>query len=570
MSSDSEAVARAAGAAPGAVRPPFSLAPDADFIFWTESHRQAAHTLRAGLARRAPILLLGGETGLGKTTLAQHLFGAAQPGYSIGHLSYFGGDRDDLCGWVLLAFDQAIVQGPAPRRLAALQAFIMDEYRAGRHCLLVIDEAQSATDEVLDGLRQLTNLDTGSCTPLQILLIAQPSLAARLRTPENAALRTRIGASAQLRPMTASETIAYIRHRLQTAGRSADLFTTAAMNRIHDAAKGVPRTINLLCDLCLGGLEGGDDLVGSALARDIVAAATRDGMIGAEPASGPQTEPRPVILKPEAGPTRAQQSPSAPQRPTTVANSPVPPRIVTEPRPVDPKPGAQRADTGPETAASTTDPLPRRDGDDIRQLAFNAMASLPEYIPEPGSDQELKHPSASSKRAATKKTSRAVTSDPASLDAETMADSSPLLEIAPAPGAAYVALSLRRVVGLIAASLLLFAILTAGTIALVRLAMSGLPPAPTAPAASTQPVITPAIPVRTDLVPGSARPCRAPSDHTRPADRGDGGDHGGRALLARARPRGGGPENRSRRPGTRCEPRARSRGLLSRSALRDG
>ena len=156
---------------------PFSLSPDPDFMFLSKAHTRAFSVLEYGLMTHAPLTMLTGEVGTGKTTLMQALLRSVEEDITLGLISNAQGDRGDLLRWVLNALDV-----PLPERtdyvslFQHFQNFVIDEYAAGRHVVLIIDEAQNLGADMLEELRMLTNINSGKDELLQIILAGQPEL----------------------------------------------------------------------------------------------------------------------------------------------------------------------------------------------------------------------------------------------------------------------------------------------------------------------------------------------------------------------------------------------------------
>ncbi|MGC9420593.1 MAG: ExeA family protein, partial [Rhodovulum sp.] len=151
---------------------PFSLSPDPDFLFWSKAHARALSVLEYGLVTRAPLTVVSGEVGTGKTTLIQELLRSIEDGVTVGLLSNARGDRGDLLRWVLSAFDVAAPEGADYVALfQRFQDFVLGEYAAGRHVALIVDEAQNLGADTLEELRMLTNINSGKDELLQIILV---------------------------------------------------------------------------------------------------------------------------------------------------------------------------------------------------------------------------------------------------------------------------------------------------------------------------------------------------------------------------------------------------------------
>lgn len=233
---------------------PFSLVPDPGFLFWSGPHRRAFSILEYGLMSRAPITLITGDVGAGKTTLLHHLLGALGNEVRVGFVANAHGDRGELLRWVLLALDQPVPPGADYVDLfGRFQAFLLEEYAAGRRVILIFDEAQNLSRESLEELRMFTNINSGKDELLQLVLVGQPELRATLRRPDLRQFAQRIAASFHLAPMEAGTVGPYIAHRLRVAGAAEPeaVFTPEAVALIHEATGGVPRLVNRLCDMAM-------------------------------------------------------------------------------------------------------------------------------------------------------------------------------------------------------------------------------------------------------------------------------------------------------------------------------
>ncbi len=236
----------------GLTERPFSLVPDPSFLFWSPAHQRAFVMLEYGFISRAPITLITGEIGAGKTTLVHHLLGMLDDNVQVGFVTNAHGDRGELLRWVLMALSQ-----PAPPEatyvdlFARFQEFLIAEYSAGRRVILIFDEAQNLSRESLEELRMFTNINSGKDELLQLVLIGQPELRDTIRRPDMVQFAQRVTASTHLPAMDAQNVSAYIRHRLTVAGARRAIFSEAACARIQKATAGVPRLVNQLCDLAM-------------------------------------------------------------------------------------------------------------------------------------------------------------------------------------------------------------------------------------------------------------------------------------------------------------------------------
>lgn len=277
-----------------AVRP-FSILPDPEMLFWSDRHRKAFAVLEYGLMTRAPLTVVTGDVGAGKTTLIQALLRRAGPDMRVGLISNARGDRGDLLRWILNAFD--IIPPPGADYVAMFQAFqdfVLSQYAGGRLVVLIFDEAQNLGADTLEELRMLTNINSGTDELLQLILLGQPELRDIITRPELRQFAQRVSATFHLGSFDADTSAAYVRHRLQKAGGTGNEIDNAAIARIHAEARGVPRMINKIADLALVyGAAAGRGVVGA----DIVDELIRDGLIlTVDPEPAPAERPTRLVL----------------------------------------------------------------------------------------------------------------------------------------------------------------------------------------------------------------------------------------------------------------------------------
>ncbi|MCC5991592.1 MAG: AAA family ATPase [Rhodobacteraceae bacterium] len=230
---------------------PFSLTPDPEFLFWSDAARGAYAMLQYGLATRAPITLLTGEIGAGKTVLLQHFIEEVEDDdtLSIALVTNTRPNTREILQWLLPELLQSDLGEEA--RFLKVQEFLIREYNEGRRVLLVIDEAQNLSSEALEELRMLTNINLGKEEVLQLFLIGQPELRDNVRRPDLVQFAQRVAANYHLPYMKADTVAQYIAHRLTVAGGRPSLFSKQAAMLVFEATGGVPRLINQLCDMAL-------------------------------------------------------------------------------------------------------------------------------------------------------------------------------------------------------------------------------------------------------------------------------------------------------------------------------
>jgi type II secretory pathway predicted ATPase ExeA len=231
---------------------PFTLLPDPEFIYWSKMHQRAYTVLEYGVMTYAPITVITGEVGAGKTTLVQKLLREFDDSTVVGLISNAQGGRGDLLQWALGALD--IESDPTSDyvvKYQALQSFLIENYAQGRRVVLIIDEAQNLSREGLEELRMMTNINSGKDELLQLILVGQPELRDIISSYDMRQFAQRIMASYHLANMDAETTEAYIRHRLIHAGGTGDEFTRGAIALIHKYSDGVPRLVNKYADFSM-------------------------------------------------------------------------------------------------------------------------------------------------------------------------------------------------------------------------------------------------------------------------------------------------------------------------------
>ena len=252
----------------GLKQEPFSIAPDPRLLFMSERHREALAHLLYGLGGGGGFVLLTGEIGTGKTTVCRCFIEQVPPQCNLAYIFNPKLTVTELLETVCHEFGIEVPRGGTVKEyLDPLNAFLLQAHAAGRNNVLVIDEAQNLSADVLEQLRLLTNLETSERKLLQIILVGQPELRTMLARPELEQLAQRVIARYHLQALTEAETVQYIRHRMEVCGLDRPLpFNSRALRRIHELTGGVPRRINLLCDRALlGAYAGGLSTVDKAI-----------------------------------------------------------------------------------------------------------------------------------------------------------------------------------------------------------------------------------------------------------------------------------------------------------------
>jgi general secretion pathway protein A len=268
---------------------PFNATPDPKFLYLTPGHREALAQLVYGVQEQKGFIVLTGEVGTGKTTLLQTLLQKLDSNTAVAFVFNSTLPFDDMLEYVLEDYGIGKAGNSTAQRLVALNHFLIERRRAGQNTALIIDEAQNLEPSTLEQVRLLSNFETTTDKLLQILLVGQPELKAKLQLPQLRQLKQRIALRCAIPPMTAEETRDYIRTRLRIAGaRDLNIFAEAAVRRIAEYAAGIPRVVNIVCDHAL--LIGYADQTRS-VGREVVERAItylEDGELPSRQARGPR------------------------------------------------------------------------------------------------------------------------------------------------------------------------------------------------------------------------------------------------------------------------------------------
>jgi general secretion pathway protein A len=296
---------------------PFQLTPDAAFYFESQTHRKALSYLGYGLAQGEGFVVITGEVGAGKSTLAAHLLATIDPArltavqVACGKL-----DGDEIIHVVAHAFGLAVDSRSAKGEvLGLIERFLHEEARAGRRCLLVVDEVQNLTIAALEELRVLSNFQLGAHPLLQTLLLGQPEFRSALQShPSLEQLRQRVIASHHLEAMEASEVERYIAHRLGCVGWAGKpSFANRVFADLYTASGGVPRRINQIVNrlLLLGAIEQKSH-IDSVMLAQVLTELAGDGGLQLEHVEADQVSPSEVL-------PRVAAQPAASAAPTVAA-----------------------------------------------------------------------------------------------------------------------------------------------------------------------------------------------------------------------------------------------------------
>jgi general secretion pathway protein A len=232
---------------------PFQTNPDPTFYFGSRQHRRAMAYLEYGLHRNEGFIVITGEVGAGKTTLVRNLLSKLDPDKFIAaHLVSTQLDADNALRLVASVFGIPTSAETKADLLVALEAFLVNVYRSGKRCLLIVDEAQNLSMQAVEELRMLSNFQLNTHALLQSFLVGQPEFRYTLQSPQLTQLRQRVIAACHIGPMDAKETQAYIEHRLTHCGwTNSPSFSPDAFPAIYEGSGGIPRRINAICDRLL-------------------------------------------------------------------------------------------------------------------------------------------------------------------------------------------------------------------------------------------------------------------------------------------------------------------------------
>jgi general secretion pathway protein A len=317
---------------------PFELTANPRYLFLTERYREALGTLTYGLSSRKGILVMTGEAGTGKTTMLTVAMAGVQPNQLVAYLSNPTLRRAEFIEFMTaqLGLPEAVATSKT-KFLQAVTRLLEERAAAGNVTALVIDEAHSLPNELLEEVRLLANIEKPDQKLLTVILVGQPELAGRLNDPSLRQLKQRVALRCELVPLTLRESAAYIAKRISLAGGdSAQVFTREAVLAIYEYSGGIPRTINVLCDNALVSAFARDE---SLVSQQVVSEVARD--FDLQPLSGPPDQP----ISPATDGATAQPSTSSsayaqsrPHAASTFSSGgrQQPSAATTAPRPVQP------------------------------------------------------------------------------------------------------------------------------------------------------------------------------------------------------------------------------------------
>jgi len=236
----------------GLTQAPFDITPNPRFLFHSAKHREAINHLLYGIRGRKGFVQLTGEVGAGKTTLCRALLEQLDDRFSTALILNPVMSAEELVRAVAAEFGLNVTGRDRLETIATINEHLLLQAQNGRDCVLIIDEAQDLTDDLLEQVRLLSNIELDVRKLVQIILLGQPELRDRLNNPRLRQLRQRITVRYHLAPLTRTEVSQYVQHRLELAGSDgAPQFTHPAFWRIFHYSGGIPRLVNAVCDKAL-------------------------------------------------------------------------------------------------------------------------------------------------------------------------------------------------------------------------------------------------------------------------------------------------------------------------------
>jgi general secretion pathway protein A len=230
---------------------PFQISSDPAFMWFGEKHKEALATLKYGILDNKGFLLLTGDVGTGKTSLINSLIESLSEDIVVASVPDPSLEKMDFLNFIALAFGMGREFSTKGTFLVHFKQFLMEAHENNKKVLLIIDESQLLTQEILEEIRLLSNIEKTDAKLINIFFVGQNEFNEILNQQQNRAVRQRLTLNYNIDPLTPDETAEYIKHRLQVAGTTQTIFDTEAVQEIFMYSGGFPRRINIICDHCL-------------------------------------------------------------------------------------------------------------------------------------------------------------------------------------------------------------------------------------------------------------------------------------------------------------------------------
>lgn len=337
---------------------PFSSGHQSRFVYPSHEHQEALAHLRYGIGNLEPFVLITGEVGTGKTTALFEAVVELQTRVSVALITNSALTRGELLEEICLRFGVGVAPAATkPQAMTRLEQHLLALRGRGERAILLLDEAQNFDRELLEEIRLFSNLEAGGESLLQIILVGQPELEAKLSLPELRQLRQRIPVHYRLLPLNLEETEGYIRHRISVAGGDASrVFPSETCAEVHAVTNGIPREVNQICAQAM--LDAYVEGLSSVSPQHVRSAAQETTFQSVLPASEAGQLLAPLPAWPAAMPPRSPAAlaapPEAPHGADVALEPPAPPALTLEAVqrievPRAPEPPAAPPQPGPET-----------------------------------------------------------------------------------------------------------------------------------------------------------------------------------------------------------------------------
>jgi general secretion pathway protein A len=280
---------------------PFHLLPDPDYIFMSHDHENTFTHLEYAISDNKGFVVITGEIGAGKTTLINFLLTKIQQDIHVGVINNTAVTPSQFVKMICQEFELDVTGMDKVEMLGAFNNFLIEQFASRTRVVLIIDEAQNLPTKTLEEVRMLSNLESEKHHLLQIIMVGQPELKAKIQRRELMQFAQRVTVNCHLRGITADEVGPYIRHRLHVAGsKNGDIFDPGAVEAVYLYSRGIPRLVNILCDTALVyGFADGVKIISREFIENIVREREAAGIFAHVRQS--QTDP-PEAPRPEAPP----------------------------------------------------------------------------------------------------------------------------------------------------------------------------------------------------------------------------------------------------------------------------